>query len=67
MKNEININPNLSTITFKCKYETSFGEELFIIGNIEELGSWEPQKVIRMETTKEVYPLWTITNTLYVL
>ena len=39
MKNEININPNLSTITFKCKYETSFGEELFIIGNIEELGS----------------------------
>lgn len=22
MKNEININPNLSTITFKCKYET---------------------------------------------
>ncbi len=61
--NNVNINPNLSTITFKCKYETSFGEELFIMGNIEELGSWEPQKAIRMETTKEVYPLWTITNT----
>ena len=23
----------------------------------------KPQKAIRMETTKEVYPLWTITNT----
>lgn len=65
MKNEININsnPNLSTITFKCKYETEFGEELFIIGNIEELGSWEPKKAIRMETTKDAYPMWTITNT----
>ena len=65
MKNEININtnPNLSTITFKCKYETEFGEELYIIGNIEKLGSWEPQKAIRMETTKTAYPMWTISNT----
>ena len=64
MKNEliINSNPNLANISFKCKYETSFGEELFIIGNIEELGSWETSKAIKMKTNKSEYPIWYSTS-----
>lgn len=64
MKNEliINSNPNLANISFKCKYETSFGEELFIIGNIEELGSWETSKAIKMKTNKSEYPIWFSTS-----
>lgn len=55
-------NPNHATITFKVKYQTSFGQEVRVAGNIEELGSWEPTKSILMETTDELYPYWTSTQ-----
>ena len=55
----INIfNPNHGTITFRVKYQTSFGQEVRVAGNIEELGSWEPTHSLLMETTKESYPYW---------
>jgi hypothetical protein len=52
------LNPNHATIIFKCKYKTSFGEQLRIVGNIEELGSWEPSKAMTMATNKDIYPTW---------
>ena len=51
-------NPNHGTITFRVKYPTSFGLEVRVAGNIEELGSWEPTHCLLMETTKESYPYW---------
>ena len=51
-------NPNHGTITFRVKYQTSFGQEVRVAGNIEELGSWEPTHSLLMETTKESYPYW---------
>lgn len=33
------MNPNISSIKFKCVFNTSFGQELRIVGNIEELGN----------------------------
>ena len=65
MKNEININPNLSTITFKCKYETSFGEELFIIGNIEKHGS--PKRRFEWKRQKKFILCGLLQTLLYVL
>lgn len=56
--NITNLNPNLSQVSFQVKYETSFGQSVYIVGNIEELGSWEPSKGVALSTTPEKYPIW---------
>ena len=56
------MNPNISSIKFKCVFNTAFGQELRIVGNIEELGCWEPEKSMKMETNCQVYPTWTSSN-----
>ena len=55
-------NPNYGTIIFKVKYETYLGQEVRLVGNIEELGSWDPKKSILMTTNKETYPYWISTQ-----
>ena len=59
-----NLNPNLSRVSFYVKYETKFGESVFLVGNIEELGSWEPSKAIALSTSPEHYPIWKSTTDL---
>ena len=54
------INPNVACLSFRVKFETKFGEELYIIGNIEELGEWDTSKAVKMETNKSIYPMWVI-------
>lgn len=56
------INPNIAKLSFRVKFETKYGQSLFIIGNIEELGMWEPSKAIPMTTSKDIYPTWKITK-----
>ena len=56
------LNPNHATIIFKCKFETEFGQTLRIVGNIEELGSWEPAKSLTMITNQANYPVWESTQ-----
>ena len=48
----------ISTITFHCKFNTSFGQSLHIVGNIEELGAWNPQNSLPLITDPTSYPLW---------
>ena len=48
-----------SKIVFKCKFETSFGQALFIVGNIKEMGSWEPTNSLPLTTSNDLYPTWT--------
>ena len=55
-------NPNYGTITFKVKYETVLGQEVRLVGNIEELGSWDPKKSILMTTNNDIYPYWISTQ-----
>jgi hypothetical protein len=59
---DLHINPNHAMLTFKCKYVTSYGDELRIVGNIEELGRWDPTKALLMITNNESYPIWTSTQ-----
>jgi hypothetical protein len=59
---EINFNPNHAAINFRCKYHTLFGQELRVVGNIEELGCWEPSKSITMSTNCNTYPIWESTQ-----
>lgn len=56
------LNPNHATIIFKCKHTTEFGQSLRIVGNIEELGSWEPSNSLPMYTNSSTYPTWESTQ-----
>ena len=56
------INPNIAKLSFRVKFETKYGQSLFIIGSIEELGEWDPSKAIPMATSKDIYPTWKITK-----
>ena len=52
------MNPNHATIYFKCKFMTKFGQILRVVGNIEELGCWDPSKSMIMTTNSDTYPIW---------
>lgn len=52
------LNPNHATIYFKCKYRTKFGQTVRVVGNIEELGCWDPSKSMLMTTNPDIYPVW---------
>jgi hypothetical protein len=49
----------ISTVSFNCKYNTSFGSSLFVVGNLKLLGNWNINDAIALSTTPETYPLWT--------
>ena len=52
----------ISTISFKCKYYTSFGSSLFVVGNLQLLGNWDINNAIALSTTPNTYPIWTLNN-----
>ena len=54
------LNPNIANLSFRVKYETKYGQSLYIIGNIEELGQWDTSKAIPMYTNNDIYPTWEI-------
>ena len=45
-------------IQFQVKYETKINEELYICGNLKELGDWNIEKSPKMETNDSLYPIW---------
>ena len=49
---------NIATIKFQCEYQTQFGQQLRICGNLEELGSWDLEKSMIMETNESLFPIW---------
>ena len=34
---------------FRLRYDSRWGEELFLTGNSTELGNWNPNKAVKME------------------
>ena len=52
----------ISTVSFKCKYKTSFGSSLFVVGNLKLLGEWNINNAIVLSTTSDTYPVWTQKN-----
>ena len=49
----------ISTVSFKCRYKTSFGSSLFVVGNLKVLGDWDLKNGIALSTTADTYPVWT--------
>ena len=37
-----------SFVIFRIHYKTNFGENLYVIGNIPELGSWDLKKCLKL-------------------
>ncbi|KAH7648237.1 glucan 1 [Cryptosporidium bovis] len=46
------------TIKFSVKYETKFGQDLRVVGNIKELGDWDVEKSLSMTWTEGSF--WTV-------
>ena len=51
--NNINNNNNnkIEKIVFEMKYQTQMGQELGILGNLNELGNWNQDNALRMQWT----------------
>ena len=49
---------NVANLKFQCEYQTTFGQQLRICGNLEELGGWDIEKSIIMETNEKLFPMW---------
>jgi len=46
------------SVTFKVEAETSFGEQLCIVGGDPSLGNWDPKHALPLTTTSQDYPCW---------
>ena len=49
--NNNNSNNNIEKIVFEMKYQTQMGQELGILGNLNELGNWNQDNALRMQWT----------------
>ena len=45
-------------ISFSSNTITKLGEEVFIAGNIGELGAWNPHQAHKLYTSQKKYPEW---------
>jgi len=46
-------------IYFQMKVETPLTTQVYISGNIPELGDWDPYKSLKLQSSEEKYPIWT--------
>ena len=49
---------NEANLKFQCEYQTTYGQQLRICGNLQELGGWDIEKSIIMETNENLFPIW---------
>ena len=50
-------------VTFSCRNgRTRFGQSVYVVGNLEELGNWNPAQAVKLEPSS--YPTWTGSITL---
>ena len=44
-------------VTFRVKVDTSFGDDVYVVGSDVELGAWKPKMAARLRTHEEAYPV----------
>ncbi|KAH0480270.1 MAG: hypothetical protein KVP17_004813 [Porospora cf. gigantea B] len=54
------------TLLFSTEVTTSFGEQVVVVGDIVELGEWNPPSGLKLTTSSDVYPLWHSSRPVYV-
>jgi alpha-amylase len=55
-------NPSTVQVTFNSNTTTTFGQNVFVVGSIPALGSWNPASAIPLSSAN--YPVWSTTATL---
>ncbi|KAF9555969.1 glycoside hydrolase [Agrocybe pediades] len=55
-------NPGTVTVTFQETATTTFGENIFLVGSISQLGTWAPASAIALSSAS--YPVWSVSVTL---
>ncbi|KAI9067762.1 carbohydrate-binding module family 20 protein [Trametes sanguinea] len=51
-------NPGSVTVNFAETATTTFGENIFVVGSIPQLGNWDPASAIALSAAS--YPVWTV-------
>lgn len=51
--------PQETSYTFKVRHETRFGDSVYLVGSLPELGAWDSTRALRM--TAAGYPEWSLT------
>ncbi|GGW59535.1 hypothetical protein GCM10010503_40900 [Streptomyces lucensis JCM 4490] len=51
-----NVSP--ATVTFQATATTDWGQNLYVTGNLPDLGSWDPAKALPLTTGSATYPQW---------
>ncbi|KAF5329512.1 hypothetical protein D9619_009322 [Psilocybe cf. subviscida] len=54
--------PSTVSVTFQETATTTFGENIFLVGSISQLGSWAPASSIALSSA--TYPVWSLTVSL---
>ena len=44
--------------SIECRVETNWGDTVVVCGSTEQLGSWKPDRALRMATDETIYPVW---------
>ena len=53
-----NRNRKYCFLQFQYEFETLPNEEVYVVGNVEELGNWDISKAEKLVTGKLTYPVW---------
>lgn len=53
---------HLFEVHFKVKFYTQLSEQVKLIGNLPQLGAWDPNRAISLTTNPELYPFWMSTR-----
>ena len=53
---------NYAYINFRVKYHTETGQNIYVLGNIKELGCWQLENGLKMYTDIKSYPFWFTTE-----
>lgn len=43
---------------FKTERITHYGDKVYVVGNLNQYGNWNPENGLEMFTNKKSYPLW---------
>ncbi|CAK80965.1 unnamed protein product (macronuclear) [Paramecium tetraurelia] len=45
-------------IYFKVRCQTQFKQQVYIVGDQQSMGKWNPKQGIKLDTNGDIYPLW---------
>ncbi|MDA0565431.1 alpha amylase C-terminal domain-containing protein [Streptomonospora sp. S1-112] len=46
------------TAAFSVRAQTWYGQDVRVVGSVPALGSWDPQRGVRLATDEDTYPTW---------